>query len=117
MITRSADGTAVGESCDEYCRESVKRTSCQEGVPSSVHVQAVGSCADAEFLKSKLILKRDSMGMCIPSAAGGFPSEPLQQVGRAIEVAVPADSGLGVLPRRGPRFPCGFSSPGFSRAA
>ena len=34
------------------------------------------------------------MGMCIPSAAGGVPSEPLQQVGRAIEVAVPADSGI-----------------------
>ena len=99
-ITRSADGTAVGEGCDEYCRESVKRTSCQEGVPSKVHVQAVGSCADAEFLRAKLNLKRDAKGMCISNATGGVPSETSQQVGRAIEVAVPADSGLGVLPRR-----------------
>ena len=99
MITHSADGTAVGEGCDEYCRESVKRTSCREGVPSSMHVQAVGSCADAEFLKSKLTLKRDSMGTCKPSASEGVPSEPSQQVGRAIGVAVPADSGLGVFHR------------------
>ena len=79
MITHSADGTAVGEGCDEYCRESVKRTSCQEGVPSSMHVQAVGSCADEEFLKSKLTLKRDSMGMCKPSAAGGVQLEVFLQ--------------------------------------
>ena len=45
-------------------------------------------------------LKRDAKGMCISNATGGVPSETSQQVGRAIEVAVPADSGLGVLPRR-----------------
>ena len=100
-IARSADGTAVGESGDEYCRESVKRTSCQEGVPStSVHVQAVGSCANAEFLKSRLMNSiRDATRSCSSTAVGGVSSKIRHQVGRVTEVTVPADLGLGVHPR------------------
>ena len=78
----------------------MKRTSCHEGVPStSVHVQAVGSCANAEFLKTRLNSIRDATRSCSSTAVGGVPSQILHQVGRVTEVTVPADLGLGVHPR------------------
>ena len=78
----------------------MKRTSCHEGVPStSVHVQAVGSCANAEFLKARLNSIRDATRSCSSAKVGGVPSQILHQVGRVTEVTVPADLGLGVHPR------------------
>ena len=60
-------------------------------------MQAVGSCADAEFLISRLKLKRGAtQTSCHRDSAGSFPAEVNAQVGRATEVAVCATSGLAV---------------------
>ncbi|CAE7226396.1 NaCP60E [Symbiodinium sp. CCMP2592] len=88
--------TAAGEVCDApHCRESVKRTSSLSGVPLSVHVNAVGSCADAEFLRARLQLKRRSDPICHGNPVCTGTSGVSAEASRAIEMAGPeTPSGL-----------------------